>query len=126
VRAAVPGSFRTTVNGQTVMQVGLFRDQSPAEELKRSLERQNLQASIVSVGGTVSPSQPSQLAQPSQPGRPSQSAGAMYRVIVPASTTAMQQRVRAIAPDAFTEWTNGDAGWAISRSKHCRSFKAFL
>jgi N-acetylmuramoyl-L-alanine amidase len=108
VRAAVPDSFRTTVNGQTVMQVGLFREQSPAEELKRSLERQNLRASIVSVGGTVSPSQPSQPVPAPQPGQPSQSAaGSMYRVIVPASTTAVQQRVRAIAPDAFRTTLNG-------------------
>ncbi|MBD1997530.1 N-acetylmuramoyl-L-alanine amidase [Leptolyngbya sp. FACHB-541] len=110
VRTAVPDSFRTTVNGQTVMQVGLFQDQSPAEELKRSLERQNLQASIVSVGGTVAPSQPSQPAQPvfpSQP-QPSQSAaGSLYRIIVPVSTAAMQQRVRAIAPDAFRTTLNG-------------------
>ncbi|MBD1866156.1 N-acetylmuramoyl-L-alanine amidase [Cyanobacteria bacterium FACHB-471] len=110
VRTAIPDSFRTTVNGQMVMQVGLFQEQSPAEELKRSLERQNLQASIVSVGGTVAPSQPSQPAQPvfpSQP-QPSQSAaGSLYRVIVPVSTAAMQQRVRAIAPDAFRTTLNG-------------------
>jgi N-acetylmuramoyl-L-alanine amidase len=113
VKTAVPDSFRTTVNGQTVMQVGLFREQSPAEELKGSLERQNLQASIISVGGTVAPSQPSQPAQPvspsqpSQPAQPQSASGALYRVIVPASTAAVEQRVRAIAPDAFRTTFNG-------------------
>jgi N-acetylmuramoyl-L-alanine amidase len=101
VKTAVPDAFRTTVNGQTVMQVGLFREQNAAEEMKRSLERQNLQASILSVPQAVSPpSTPS-------PSTPSPSTPMLYRVIVPATSAQVEQRVKVIAPDAFRTTLNG-------------------
>jgi N-acetylmuramoyl-L-alanine amidase len=78
------------------MQAGLFRDQSTAEALKHSFDQQNLRASIIVTPGTAAP--------PSQPSPPR---AMMYRVIVPASTAAVEQRVRAIAPDAFRTTLNG-------------------
>jgi N-acetylmuramoyl-L-alanine amidase len=98
VKTIAPDAFRTTLNGQTVMQVGLFREQSAAETLKQSFDRQNLQASILSIRQTVSPPSPS----PSSPSTPM-----LYRVIVPATSAQVEQRVKAIAPDAFRTTLNG-------------------
>jgi len=47
IRQAVPGAFRTTVNGQVVMQVGVFRDRAVANSLQQQLAAQNLFASIL-------------------------------------------------------------------------------
>lgn len=47
VRNVVPQAFRTSLNGQSVIQVGVFREQSKAVELQQTLNRNNLQASIL-------------------------------------------------------------------------------
>lgn len=49
VRAIAPDAFRTIVNGQTVMQAGLFRTQSDAQALQQTLSNQNLSARVVAV-----------------------------------------------------------------------------
>ena len=49
VKQVVPGAFRTTVDGQTVMQVGVFRDRAIANSLQQKLTQQNLQASIIPI-----------------------------------------------------------------------------
>ncbi len=48
IRQFVPAAFRTTVNGQTAMQVGVFRDRTIATSLQRQLATQNLNAQILS------------------------------------------------------------------------------
>ncbi|MDX2229364.1 MAG: DUF3747 domain-containing protein [Leptolyngbyaceae cyanobacterium bins.349] len=47
VRRLVPGAFRTTVNGQAVMQAGVFRDRAIANSLQQQLATQNLMASVL-------------------------------------------------------------------------------
>lgn len=47
LRALVPAAFRTVVNGDEVMQAGLFRDRSAAEELRRQLRQEDLRANVV-------------------------------------------------------------------------------
>lgn len=47
VRQSVPGAFRTTVNGQPVMQVGVFRDRVVATSLQQQLTAQNLTVRIL-------------------------------------------------------------------------------
>lgn len=47
VRQMVPTAFRTTMNGQSVMQVGVFRDRAIAEALQQQLAAQNLPVRIV-------------------------------------------------------------------------------
>lgn len=47
VKSLVPQAFRTSINGQAVMQVGVFREQSKALELQQFLNQNNLQASIL-------------------------------------------------------------------------------
>lgn len=49
VRALVPDAFRTIINGQTVMQAGLFRDMAAAQALQQTLSSQNLVARVVPV-----------------------------------------------------------------------------
>lgn len=49
VRSLVPDAFRTRLNGQTVMQAGLFTDQATAEQLRQSLVNMGLAASVLPV-----------------------------------------------------------------------------
>lgn len=49
VRSLVPQAFRTIYNGQTMLQVGLFRDRANAEEVRQSLNSNGLRAIIVSL-----------------------------------------------------------------------------
>jgi len=49
VRAVVPDAFRTVVNGQVVMQAGLFRDRLTADAMLQRLNQQNLMAAVVPV-----------------------------------------------------------------------------
>lgn len=60
VRQLVPSAFRTTVNGQTVMQVGVFRDRAIADSLQQRFAAQNLVARIL----------PTAIAPVTQPPRP--------------------------------------------------------
>lgn len=47
LRELVPTAFRTVVNGDNVMQAGLFRDRNTAEDLERQLRREDLRATVV-------------------------------------------------------------------------------
>lgn len=49
VRAIVPDAFRTTLNGQQVIQAGLFEDLATAEALREQLRRANIPATILPV-----------------------------------------------------------------------------
>lgn len=60
VRAIAPGAFRATIDGQAMMQAGLFRDRATAEALQQQLLSHNLPAKILTVsGGNAIPGQPS-------------------------------------------------------------------
>lgn len=48
VRSVVPQAFRTALNGQPVIQAGVFREQNKALELQQLLRQNNVSASIVS------------------------------------------------------------------------------
>jgi N-acetylmuramoyl-L-alanine amidase len=49
IRSVVPDAFRTVVNGQVVMQAGLFRDRPAAEAMIQRLSQSNLPATVVAV-----------------------------------------------------------------------------
>ncbi len=75
VRAIIPGAFRTTVNGQSVIQAGVFRESSKANEVYQALISNNLQASIVPFLGSINPaptpaSSPAPNPNPTTPPRP--------------------------------------------------------
>ncbi|TVQ09428.1 MAG: DUF3747 domain-containing protein [Leptolyngbya sp. DLM2.Bin27] len=59
VRAIEPESFRTTVNGEAVVQVGLFSEQQRANEVYRSLVAASLPAKILSAAAPAVASTPS-------------------------------------------------------------------
>ncbi|MEX0271220.1 N-acetylmuramoyl-L-alanine amidase [Leptolyngbyaceae cyanobacterium UHCC 1019] len=125
VSAVIPGAFRTTVNGQSVIQVGVFQEQGKATELQQILNRNNLQAVILPVQASELPSrQPAPITNPSPivttPGKlpplpnqptpspitqPSTSNSKLaYRVVVNGSDAA---KVSAVAPGAFRTTVNG-------------------
>jgi hypothetical protein len=49
VKALAPDAFRTVVDGQTVIQAGLFRQLEDAEAFQQNLSNQNLRAVVVPV-----------------------------------------------------------------------------
>jgi len=49
VSSIVPDAFRTVINGQVVMQAGLFRDRAAADQMLQRLNSANLQAAVVPV-----------------------------------------------------------------------------
>lgn len=55
IRGLVPDAFRTVLNGQTVMQVGLFSDRSTAVNLQNQLRQSNFIASIQEVPASAVP-----------------------------------------------------------------------
>lgn len=54
LRSVVPDAFRTTVNGESVWQAGLFREQDVATERVRALSAANLQVSMTTYTGSIS------------------------------------------------------------------------
>jgi hypothetical protein len=46
VRALVPQAFRTYLNGQAVMQAGIFSDANNAEQLQQMLQNNGLKATV--------------------------------------------------------------------------------
>ena len=59
VRTLVPDAFRTILNGQTVMQVGLFRDYQTAVDLQERLALDNFTATIHDILTSPTPVLPS-------------------------------------------------------------------
>ncbi|MBW4463862.1 MAG: DUF3747 domain-containing protein [Pegethrix bostrychoides GSE-TBD4-15B] len=49
VRAVAPGALLTTINGQVVMQVGIFRDLQAASQLQQKLSQQGLPTAVIPV-----------------------------------------------------------------------------
>ncbi|MEM9977386.1 MAG: DUF3747 domain-containing protein [Cyanobacteria bacterium P01_D01_bin.2] len=100
VNAIEPGAFRTTVNGQTVIQAGRFRERSRANELSQRLLQAGLSAQIVEAGQAVSPS-------PVTPAPGTPSGNVIYQVIVPGSSDILRARVSSVAPGAFRTTVDG-------------------
>ncbi|MBD2465442.1 N-acetylmuramoyl-L-alanine amidase [Oscillatoria sp. FACHB-1407] len=82
VRAIAPGAFRTLVNGQAVMQAGLFRNRDTADALERQLRAANLQAMVIPVAGWTPPTNPQPLPPIANPGTPNPQTPIARRVVV--------------------------------------------
>ncbi|MGA1264797.1 MAG: DUF3747 domain-containing protein [Prochlorothrix sp.] len=80
VQAVAPGAFRTTVNGQSVMQAGLFGEQARALELQRNLMAARLPAQILQGTGPIP--QSTQPTQPTTPVPPTQVPVGRIRIIL--------------------------------------------
>jgi N-acetylmuramoyl-L-alanine amidase len=112
VRAVEPSAFRTTLNGQAVVQAGVFQDQQRADELRQRLMASRLSAQVVS--GSGAPTQPNPpISSPppnstpiANPAPPATNAS-HFRVIVPISSPDTLQQVRNVEPEAFRTTVNG-------------------
>lgn len=100
VNSVEPGAFRTTVNGQAVIQAGRFRERSRANELRQRLVQAGLSAQIVETSRAAVPSIPT----PTNP-----SGDIIYQVIVPGSSAILRSRVNSIESGAFRTTVNGRA-----------------
>ncbi|MBE9067454.1 N-acetylmuramoyl-L-alanine amidase, partial [Leptolyngbya cf. ectocarpi LEGE 11479] len=98
VNSVEPGAFRTTVNGQTVIQAGRFREQARANELRQRLIQAGLSAQIVET---------EQVSLPTRPTTPS--GDIVYQVIVPGSSAVVRSRVNSIESGAFRTTVDGQA-----------------
>jgi hypothetical protein len=49
VRSLAPNAFLTTINGQVVMQVGVFRERSEADRLQQRLSLEGLPTAVIPV-----------------------------------------------------------------------------
>ncbi|WP_199325033.1 DUF3747 domain-containing protein [Phormidium sp. FACHB-1136] len=112
VRAVEPSAFRTTLNGEAVVQAGVFQDQQRAEELRQRLVAARLPAQVVSAsGGATTPTTPISTPPPnatpiSNPAPPPSNAS-HFRVIVPISSPDTLQQVRNVEPEAFRTTVEG-------------------
>ncbi|MEM9137705.1 MAG: hypothetical protein AAGB01_10205 [Cyanobacteria bacterium P01_F01_bin.42] len=55
VRGLVPGSFRSSYRGRTVIQAGLFTDPTKARSLERSLNQRGLRTTLIEERGVIPP-----------------------------------------------------------------------
>jgi len=67
VKTVVPGAFRTSINGRSLIQAGLFREQSKAIELQQFLIQSNIQANILTGSASDVAVNPPRVTSP-QPG----------------------------------------------------------
>jgi cell division protein FtsN len=49
VRSVAPNAFLTSINGQVVMQVGIFRDRREADRLQQRLSMEGLPTAVIPV-----------------------------------------------------------------------------
>ncbi len=128
VQAIVPDAFRTTINGQLVMQTGLFRDRIAATSQIQQLSRAGLRPSLGTYNGTIASSGSSTSTSGTSgstgtttvPTTPSTSTGSSsstgnvyYRVSVPIQTQSQEAQVRAVEPGAFRTVVNGQPSLQI-------------
>ena len=109
VRAVESSAFRTTVNGEVVVQAGIFQDQQRAEELRQRLIDARLPAQILSgPGSSTPPTTPISSPPPATPGsNPSPGHASHFRVVVPLANPDTLQQVRNVEPEAFRTVVGG-------------------
>lgn len=130
VRRLVPDAFRSSFQGRTVMQVGLFNEKKTAKQIRRKLQRKGLdalyipenrvvirprsipQTAVSSAGLLPVPSRSAPLgnaqgnrrvarALPPPPPAPSSLVGPRYRVVVKPRSSKYRRKVFKLVPDAF-------------------------
>lgn len=102
VRAVEPSAFRTTLNGQAVVQAGVFQEQQRAEELRQTLMAARLSAQVVSGNAAL----PSPAPTPTPPSNTAPG-NSHFRVVVPISNGDTLQQVRTVEPEAFRTSVEG-------------------
>ncbi|MGB3787759.1 MAG: DUF3747 domain-containing protein [Phormidesmis sp.] len=103
VRQVASDAFTTTVNGDQVIQAGLFQERARADQLVAQLLSQGLESQIVEGQRASVPSN-------STPGSIAGStprAAMFYQVVVPESGSDTRDRVSAVEPGAFRTQVDG-------------------
>ncbi|MGD1867580.1 MAG: DUF3747 domain-containing protein [Phormidesmis sp.] len=95
VRQVASDAFITTVNGDRVIQAGLFQDQRRARQLVSQLSDEGLTTQVIE-GQRATP-----------PPRTTPTAETFYQVVVPESASNTRDRVNAIESGAFRTTVNG-------------------
>ena len=150
VKSMVPGSFRSSYRGQSVIQAGLFSSRSKARSLEKKLNRKGLRTSLIEEKGAIpiartAPPSPGFPAVPSGPvlrvpssrvplgnargegdvyGRgntstpppppnPTLALAKRYRVLVPASSSNQQSRIRSLVKDSFRSSYRGQSAMQV-------------
>lgn len=111
VRQVAADAFFANVNGNRVIQAGLFQEQRRADELVSQLSRQGISAQIIEgrrASSTPSPAQPPSQLPGQLPGSPA-SRETFYQVVVPDTDSNTRDRVNAIESGAFRTQVNGQA-----------------
>jgi N-acetylmuramoyl-L-alanine amidase len=81
VSSVEPGAFSTTVNGRSVIQVGLFRERNRADDLMRRLAQANISAQIIQGSGPIA-TNPTPSSPPPAPSRPTPSPPRQGQIVV--------------------------------------------
>jgi N-acetylmuramoyl-L-alanine amidase CwlD len=112
VRQVIPDAFRATVDGQRVIQAGLFVTQTEAEEVQRQLSSLDVETRILSIAPSVVGRSVSQSGSRS---------GYQYRLVVQGSSDRLLRQVRQVVPDAFRATVEGrrviQAGLYVTREE---------
>lgn len=99
VRAVEPSAFRTTVNGEAMIQAGVFQDPQRAEEMRQRLAAARLSAQVIGGSGSA--------ALPTTPVATPAPNASHFRVIVPMQSPETLQQVRNVEPEAFRATVEG-------------------
>ncbi len=95
VRQVASDAFITTVNGNRVIQAGLFQEQSRATQLVSQLSAQGITTQVIEGQRTTPPPSTTPTAE------------TFYQVVVPESDSNTRDRVNAIESGAFRTTVNG-------------------
>lgn len=112
VRQVVPDAFRTTVDGQRVIQAGLFVTQDEAEDVQRQLNSLDVDTQILSIEASIARRSVS---------RTGSGSSYQYRLVVQSSSDRSLRQVRQVVPDAFRSTVDGrrviQAGLYVTREE---------
>ena len=138
IRSVVPGAFRSSYQGRSVMQVGLFNSRSKVKDIVKLLKRNDLKSEVIEKDSSRPSSvPPSSLASRSvdipvpspSTGRRFQTAARssssqLYRVVVRPRNSKQKSKIKSLVPDSFRSSYKGDSvmqvGLFDSRSKRDR------
>ncbi|WP_299493010.1 DUF3747 domain-containing protein [Acaryochloris sp. IP29b_bin.137] len=140
IKALVPDAFRSSYQGRSVMQVGLFHSQAKVKEMVKRLKQNDLRPEVIENDRSqVSAVSPSSIASRSvdipvpsaDRGRRFQSAvrqpNTLYRIVVRPRNSKQKSKIKALVPDAFRSSYQGrsvmQVGLFDNRSKADRMIK---
>ncbi|MEO1620392.1 MAG: DUF3747 domain-containing protein [Cyanobacteria bacterium J06632_3] len=95
VRQVAPDAFTTTVNGNRVIQAGLFQEERRANQLVSQLSSRGLNTQVIEGQRATPPPRPVNTNEP------------FYQVVVPETASNTRARVNAIESGAFRTTVNG-------------------